>query len=75
MDMRTTLELDDDLLAKARHLAQLKGITLGQVITELARKSLPAEAPEKVRNGVRLVQPRPGASRPDLLLVNELRDE
>jgi hypothetical protein len=73
--MRTTLELDDDLLSTARHLARQQGVTLGQVISELARQSLAATAPPKVRNGVPLFVPKAGAPRPDLKLVNRLRDE
>ena len=38
--MRTTLELDDDLLTAAKRLARQKGVTLGYVISELARQSL-----------------------------------
>ena len=42
--MRTTLELDDDLLQVARQLAQQQGMTMGQVISELARKALEPQA-------------------------------
>jgi hypothetical protein len=72
--MRTTLELDDDLIATAKDLAREQGVTLGRVISELARQSLAAKAPPKVRNGVQLIVPKPGARKPDLQLVNELRD-
>jgi hypothetical protein len=73
--MRTTLELDDDLVNTAKQLARQQGATLGQVISELARKSLAAKAPPKFRNGFRLLTPIPGAPRADLELVNRLRDE
>ena len=73
--MRTTLELDDDLLSTAKHLAQQQGVTLGQVISELARQSLATKAPLKVRNGALLFVPKAGASKPDLRKVNQLRDE
>ena len=73
--MRTTLELDDDLLTTAKQLARQQGVTLGQVISELARKSLEAKARPRVRNGVPLFEPIPGAPRADLELVNRLRDE
>jgi hypothetical protein len=73
--MRTTLELDDDLLATARQLSRQQGLTLGQLISELARQSLAAKAPLKVRNGALLFVPKAGASRPDLRIVNKLRDE
>jgi hypothetical protein len=73
--MRTTLELDDDLLATARQLSRQQGVTLGQLISELARQSLAAKAPIKVRNGALLFVPKAGAPKPDLGIVNKLRDE
>jgi hypothetical protein len=73
--MRTTLELDDDLLATAKQLARQQGLTIGQLISELARQSLAARVPLKVRNGVLLFVPKAGASKPDLRIVNKLRDE
>jgi hypothetical protein len=73
--MRTTLELDDDLLQIARDLAGQRRTTMGQIISDLARKALePGDAP-KTRNGVPLFKPKPGARKPSLQLVNELRDQ
>jgi hypothetical protein len=69
------LELDDDLLTTARQLARQQGLTIGQLISELARQSLAARAPLKVRNGVLLFVPKAGASKPDLRIVNKLREE
>jgi hypothetical protein len=73
--MRATLELDDDLYAAARRLAKTRGVTLGQVISELAWQSLAAIPPPKYRNGVQLLVPKPGAPRADMEMVNRLRDE
>jgi hypothetical protein len=73
--MRTTLELDDDLLSTARQLARQQGVTLGQIVSELARQSLAARAPLKVRNGVLLFVPKAGASKSDLQTVNRLRED
>lgn len=42
--MRTTIDIDDDVLAAARDLAKVEGKTMGQVISELARKALTAPA-------------------------------
>jgi hypothetical protein len=41
----------------------------------LARKPLAAGAPMKVRNGALLFTPKAGAAKPDLRIVNKLRDE
>ena len=74
--MRTTLSIDDDILALARALAERDGRSLGEVISDLARKGLnpPAQAP-KHRNGIRLMPVQEGASVATLDLVNRLRDE
>ena len=42
--MRTTLTIDDDVLAVARALADRRGVSLGKALSELARrgfKSMP----------------------------------
>ena len=38
--MRTTLQIDDDVLESARELAEREGRPLGAVISELARSAL-----------------------------------
>jgi len=73
--MRTTLELDDELVAAAKQLAQEQGSTLGEVISDLARKALVSKVVPKKRNGVLLFTPRPGSPSADLHRVNALRDE
>jgi hypothetical protein len=40
--MRTTLDIDDDVLQAAKELAQREGRTAGLVISELARRGLAA---------------------------------
>jgi len=74
--MRTTLDIDDDVLQAAKELAALRGKTAGQVLSELARQSLTPSQSMRVRNGVPLLPRRPaGRPRPTMRLVNELRDE
>ena len=74
--MRTTLDLDADVLQAAKELAQARGITAGKVLSDLARKALTPPAGPSVRNGVPLLPRRPpGAPIPTMKLVNELRDE
>jgi hypothetical protein len=46
--MRTTLNLDDDVMEAARFLAESERRPLGQVVSELARRGL---APREVRLG------------------------
>jgi hypothetical protein len=38
--MRTTLDIDEDILQAAKELARAEGKTAGQVLSELARKGL-----------------------------------
>lgn len=38
--MRTTLDIDDDILAAAKDLARVEGKTAGQVLSDLARRAL-----------------------------------
>jgi len=61
--MRTTLSLDDDLLRAARALAQARDVSIGAVISELARKGLAAPAGGRTRNGLPLF-PVPKTARP-----------
>ncbi len=46
--MRTTLKIDDDVLKAARNLASAKEKTVGEVISELARRGLAPRVPRKV---------------------------
>jgi hypothetical protein len=73
--MRTTLDLDPDILQAAKELAALRKSTAGKVLSELARRGLEAPRQTRVRNGVPLLPSRPaGAPKPTMKLVNELRD-
>jgi hypothetical protein len=74
--MRTTLDIDEDVLQAAKELATARRTTAGKVLSELARKALTPETSAKVRNGVPLLPRRPaGAPRLTMKLVNDLRDE
>jgi hypothetical protein len=57
--MRTTLNIDDDILLAAKELAAREGKTAGQVLSELARRGIraPAAAAERsrVRNGFEIL--------------------
>jgi len=74
--MRTTLDLDEDILLAAKEIAAARKQTAGQVISELARRALAPARGARLRNGVPVLPRRPGsAPRPTMTLVNELRDE
>ena len=76
--MRTTLDIDDDVLQAAKEIAASRSSTTGKVISELARRGLAPsnKAKVRVRNGVPLLSPRPPEDGPlTIERVNELRDE
>lgn len=75
--MRTTLAIDDDVLAAARHLAERDQKSVGEVISTLARQGLArgARVVRTERNGVPLLPSRRGATPVTPELVNQLRDE
>lgn len=58
--MRTTLDLDEDVLEAAKALGAMQGRTAGQIVSDLARKALAPKQTSKVRNGVPLLPYRPG---------------
>jgi hypothetical protein len=72
--MRTTLDLDEDILQAAKNLAQQRGQTAGQVISALVRTALKPRGGARIRNGVRVFPAKRGSKVPSLALVNKLRD-
>ena len=74
--MRTTLDIDEDVLQAAKEIAANRGTTMGKVISELVRKGLRPKPWVRVRNGVPLLGPR-GPNDPILTVefINRLRDE
>ena len=72
--MRTTLDLDEDVLQAVKEIAATQGSTAGKVISALARKGLARPRAGRVRNGVPLMAQRAGASAITMKLVNRLRD-
>jgi hypothetical protein len=73
--MRTTLAIDDDILTAAKALATQQGRSIGEVISDLARRSLHRAHPSGQRNGIPLLTPKAGSPLVTLETVNALRDE
>ena len=75
--MRTTLAIDDDVLAAAKHLAEREQRSIGDVISSLARQALSrgTRSAKAERNGIPLLPARKGGRAVTLELVNQLRDE
>jgi len=73
--MRTTVDLEEDVLLAAKEIAKQRGSTLGQVLSDLARQALTRRAPISIKHGLPLFPVRPNACVVTLDLVNRLRDE
>jgi Ribbon-helix-helix protein, copG family len=75
--LRTTLAIDDDILAAAKHLAAREQKSVGEVISALARHGLTrsSRGAKAERNGIPLLPARKSATPVTLELVNQLRDE
>jgi hypothetical protein len=74
--MRTTLEIDEDVLQAAKELAAARKSTVGKVLSELARKALePPRRSATRRNGVPLLPPRQGERPVTLATVISLRED
>lgn len=73
--MRITLDIDPDVLAAARELAEARKTTVGRVISDLARQALtrPPEPRPVCRNGFLVLPQRGGVVTSELIqrLVEE----
>jgi hypothetical protein len=73
--MRTTLDIDNDVLAAAKELAFRQKTTVGKVISDLVRKALTQPSSEQAtwENGVLVLPKRGGVVTPEL--VEQLAEE
>lgn len=73
--VRTTLDIDDDVLQAVKELAEVRGLTAGQALSALVRQALTPARGVRIRNGIPVLPRRSAkAPRPTMKLVNELRD-
>jgi len=73
--MRTTVDLEEDVLLAAKEIARHRGVSIGKVISELARQALARPGASTTRNGIPLFPLQPGAQVITPEFVNQLRDE
>ncbi|MEO8503994.1 MAG: CopG family transcriptional regulator [Acidobacteriota bacterium] len=74
--MRTTLDIDDDILQTAKEIAANRGTTAGKVLSILARQALEPSHSGDVRNGVPLLPRRPfGEPKATMERVQRLRED
>ena len=62
--MRTTVDLDDDILRVAKHLAHEQNQSLGRVLSILIRQGLQPSSKVTSRRGVIPTLPRKAGARP-----------
>lgn len=73
--MRTTVDLEEDVLLAAKEIARQRGSTLGRVLSDLARQALTRPTPVSTKQGLPVFPVQPAAGVVTLDLVNRLRDE
>ena len=73
--MRTTLALDDDVIALAKALARRKRVSVGRAVSELVRRGAHQPIPTQVRAGLTTVRLPEGSPRVTVAAVNALLDE
>lgn len=73
--MRTTLDLDEDILLAVRELAERESTSMGRVLSRLARSSLTRVEEGTERNGVPLFPRQPGGKVVTPELIKQLRDD
>ena len=76
--MRTTLDIDDEVLAVAKEMARRESKTPGQILSELARQGLLQLADKPNRDTPSVPGFRPFASRKGVVtndLIDQLRNE
>jgi hypothetical protein len=74
--VRTTLDIDDEVLLTVKEIARTQHKTVGDIVSALLRDSLqPKPVSREYRNGIPLLPRRPHGVRVTAELVNRLRDE
>ncbi len=75
--MRTTLNVDDDVLELARSVAEARKISVGSALSYLARRGVSVRVASNIRNGFHvfsLDQPTPSFGPEDVKKILEAED-
>jgi hypothetical protein len=76
--MRTTLDIEDDVLAAAKELARLQNVSAGFIVSKLVREALAGHHQAQKSDGKPTAGFRPFPSRGTFITneqINELRDQ
>jgi hypothetical protein len=50
--MRTTINLDDDVITIVKQYAESRAVSLGKAVSELVRRGISASRPVRIANGL-----------------------
>src|SRR2546425_856467 len=70
--MRTTLNLDDDVLQDVKHYAESRSLPVGRAVSELVRKGLCTPTPTRTVNGIQVFDLPADSPRITTKRVNEI---
>ena len=73
--MRTTLDIEDDVLTATKELARRQGVSVGQVVSKLLRSALTGEASAQRPGAAVVAGFRPFAASNQQLVSNEQIDQ
>jgi hypothetical protein len=73
--MRTTLNLDDDVLSVVKQYAETRSVGLGKAVSELVRRGIAAPVPTRTVNGLLIFDPPADTPKVSTKRVRELEAE
>jgi hypothetical protein len=73
--MRTTLNLDDDVVEMVRQYSEARSVALGKAASELVRKGFTTPTPTRVVNGLVVFELPPDSPRITSERVKQLQSE
>jgi hypothetical protein len=73
--MRTTINIDDDVLPAVKKYADSRSVALGKAVSDLVRRGLNTPVPTKVVNGVHVVVLPEGSPAIEVGLVKTLLED
>jgi len=72
--MRTTLDIEDDVLLAAKEIGRRTRASIGKVLSDLARRSLTRRSPSSVKEERATYGFRPLPREPGRIVTNEMID-
>jgi hypothetical protein len=73
--MRTTINLDDDVISIVKRYAESRAVGLGKALSELVRRGIAAPLPTRTVNGLLVFDPPGDSPRVTTRMVRELETE